>query len=70
VDLYVYGPKLDGKHDTVKVRVSARWEQGETVRYVAAVETPIEQTHLLPSTKEVEFGPENVATVYVSMKKR
>jgi ankyrin repeat protein len=65
VDLYVYGPQRKGKQDTVKVRITARRGRRPNVRYIAAVETPLEQTHLPAGTAEVEFGPENVATVYV-----
>jgi ankyrin repeat protein len=64
VDLYVYGPKIEGKQDTVKVRITARSGHRPQVRYTAAVETPIESTHLAPGTTEVEFGPENIASVY------
>jgi len=35
------------------------------VRYTAVVETPIERTHLAAGTTVVEFGPENIASVYV-----
>jgi hypothetical protein len=35
------------------------------VRYEANIETPIEHTHLPAGTTTVQFGPENVATVYV-----
>jgi hypothetical protein len=65
VDLYVFGPSAETKQDTVKVRITARRGRRPRVRYTAAVETPIERTHLAPGTTEVEFGPENVATVYV-----
>jgi hypothetical protein len=65
VDLYVYGPKSETKQDTVKVRISARRGRRPNVRYVAVVETPLERTHLAPGTEQVEFGPENVASVYV-----
>jgi hypothetical protein len=65
VDLYVYGPKAEGKQDTVKVRITARSGRRPQVRYTATVETPIERTHLAPDTTEVEFGPENIASVYV-----
>jgi hypothetical protein len=65
VDLYVYGPKADGKQDTIKVRITARNGRHPQVRYTAAVETPIERTHLALGTTEVEFGPENIASVYV-----
>jgi hypothetical protein len=65
VDLYVYGPKAEGKQNTVKVRITARNGQPPGVRYAADVETPVERTHLPPGTNVVEFGPENVATVYV-----
>jgi hypothetical protein len=65
VDLYVYGPKSEAKQDTVKVRITARQGHRPTVRYTAAVETPVERTHLAPGTMEVEFGPENVASVYI-----
>lgn len=65
VDLYVYGPKAEGKQDTVKVRITARRGRRPRVRYTAAVETPLERTHLAPDTTEVEFGPENIASVYV-----
>ncbi len=66
VDLYVFGPKTETKQDTVKVRISARRGRRPRVRYTAAVETPLERTHLTAGTTEVEFGPENVASVYVS----
>jgi hypothetical protein len=65
VDLYVYGPKAEGKKDTVKVRITARSGSRPHVRYTAAVEPPIESTHLAPGTTAVEFGPENIASVYV-----
>jgi hypothetical protein len=65
IDLYVFGPKVEGKQDTVKVRITARSGRGPHVRYTAAVETPIEGTHLAPGTTAVEFGPENIASVYV-----
>jgi hypothetical protein len=42
VDLYVYGPKAEGKQDTVKVRITARSGLRPQVRYIAAVETLIE----------------------------
>ena len=66
VDLYVYGPKAETKQDTVKVRIAARSGQGPGVRYTAAVETPAERTHLPEDTTVVEFGPENIASVYVT----
>jgi hypothetical protein len=65
VDLYVYGPKAETKQDTVKVRITAKQGNRPRVRYTAALETPVERTHLGAGTTEVEFGPENVATVYV-----
>ncbi len=65
VDLYVYGPKAATKQDTVKVRITKRSGQRPNVRYVAVIETPIERANLPPETKEVEFVPENVASVYV-----
>lgn len=65
VDLYVYGPKAAGKHDTVKVRITATSGSGSKVRYTAAVETPHERTHLPEGMAVVEFGPENIASVYV-----
>jgi hypothetical protein len=65
VDLYVYGPKAESKQDTVKVRITARRGRRPRVRYTAAVETPLERTHLAEGTTVVEFGPENVASVYV-----
>lgn len=71
VDLYVYGPRREGKQDTVKVRITARrGRRPNGVRYTAAVETPARQTHLRRGTKEVEFGPENVASVYVPRPER
>jgi len=66
VDLYVYGPKVEGKQDTVKVRITARSGRPPHVRYTAAVETPLERTHLAPGTTTMEFGPENIASVYKS----
>jgi hypothetical protein len=65
VDLYVYGPKTEGKQDTVKVRITVRSGRRPQVCYTATVETPIERTHLVPGTTEVEFGPGNIASVYV-----
>jgi len=65
VDLYVYGPKPEGKQDSVRVRITARSGRRPQVRYTAVVETPIERTHLAPGTTNVEFGPENIASVYV-----
>jgi len=70
VDLYVYGPKAEGKQDTVKVRITARSGRRPRVRYTAAVETPSERTHLVPGTTKVEFGPENIASVYVLRPKK
>jgi hypothetical protein len=65
VDLYVFGPKAESKQDTVKVRITARSGRRPGVRYTAVVETPIERTHLPDGTTAVEFGPENIASVYV-----
>ncbi len=65
VDLYVYGPKSDSKQDRVKARISARTGSGAGSRYVAIVETPLEQTHLPTGTGQIEFGPESVATVHL-----
>ena len=65
VVLYVYGPKKEGKQDTVKVRVTERSGSGSSVRYRAAVETPLERTHLAQRTADLEFGPENIASVYI-----
>ena len=70
VDLYVYGPESRTKQDTVKVRITARRGRSRNVRYVATLETPPERTHLAAGTREVEFGPENVATVYVPRQKK
>jgi hypothetical protein len=69
VDLYVYGPRRERKQDTVKVRITKRNGRRPNVRYTATVETPLKQTNLPRGTKEVEFGPENVASVYVPRKK-
>jgi hypothetical protein len=65
VVLYVYGPKREDKQNVAKVRITARTGRRPNVRYTAAVETPIEQTNLPADTTVVEFGPENVATVYI-----
>jgi hypothetical protein len=65
VDLYVYGPKAETKQDTVKVRITARKGRRPHVRYAGAVETHLERTHLAEGTTVVEFGPENIALVYV-----
>jgi hypothetical protein len=65
VDLYVFGPKAETKQDTVKVRITARRGRRPRVRYTATVETPIERTHLAAGTTVLEFGPENIASVYV-----
>jgi len=65
VDLYVYGPRAETKQDTVKVRITARSGRRPRVQYTATLETPIERTHLAQGTTVVEFGPENIASVYV-----
>jgi ankyrin repeat protein len=65
VDLYVYGPKSDAKQDAIKVRIAARMGERPHVRYTAAFETPIERTHLPSDTASLEFGPENIASVYL-----
>lgn len=70
VDLYVYGPKSKKKHDSFKVRITQRKGRGAKVQFTASLETPIAETHLLPGTTAVTFGPEHVATVYRSTKKR
>ena len=66
VGLYVYGPEVEGKQDTVKVRITARSGRRPKVLYTATVETPIEDTHLVNGTTEVEFRPENIASVYIN----
>jgi hypothetical protein len=70
VNLYVYGPRCESKQDTVKVRISARAGRRPKVRYVGIIETPLERTHLVGGTREVEFGPEHVATVFVPRRGR
>jgi hypothetical protein len=65
VDLYVFGPRAETKQDTVKVRIVGRTGRRPQVRYTASVETPFERTHLAAGTALVEFGPENIASVYV-----
>lgn len=65
VDLYVYGPKVEGKQDTVKVRITACDGPRPGARFTAVVETPVERTHLPAGTTSVEFGPEHIASVYV-----
>jgi hypothetical protein len=70
VDLYVYGPKAETKQDTVKVRITAITGSSSSVRYTGAVETPIEQTHLAAGTTVLEFGPENIASVYIARPKK
>lgn len=65
IDLIVYGPKVEAKQDRVKVRITARRGRRPNVCYAASVETAIERTHLASGTVTVEFGPENIATVYV-----
>lgn len=65
VDLYVYGPKSETKQETVKGQITARSGRLPHVRYTAAVETPIKRTHLARVATVVEFGPENIASVYV-----
>lgn len=66
VSLYVYGPKNESKQDTVKVRITKRTGRRPNVRYSAALETPVKQTHLAPDTTEVTFGPEHIATVWIA----
>lgn len=66
VDLYVYGPKAETKQDTVKIRITAVTSSQPGVRYTGTVETPIEQTHLADGTAVLEFGPENIASIYVT----
>jgi hypothetical protein len=61
----VYGPRAETKQETVKVRITARRGHCPRVRYTAAVETPVERTHVPEGTTVVEFGPENIASVYV-----
>jgi hypothetical protein len=65
VDLYVFGPRAETKQDTVKVRINARRGRPRQVRYTATVETPIKRTHLPEGMTVVEFGPENIASVYL-----
>ena len=65
VDLYVYSPKSEAKKDSFKVRICQRIESPDGPRYIANVETPLDETHLPASTVQLEFGPEHVATVYV-----
>jgi hypothetical protein len=65
VDLYVYGPKAEGKQDTVKVRITARSGRPPDVRYTATVETPLARTHLAEGTAVLKFGAEHIASVYV-----
>jgi hypothetical protein len=66
VDLYVFGPKAEDRQDTVKVRITAVTGSGPKVRYTGGVETPIERTHLTDGTSVLQFGPENIASVYVT----
>lgn len=66
VDLYVYGPKAETKQDTVKVRITAMTGTRPNVRYKGTIETPIERTHLADGTTVLEFGAENIASVYVT----
>jgi hypothetical protein len=66
VDLYVYGPRTDGKQDTVKVRISEASGDRPNVRYQALVETPLAETHLADGTTVIEFGPEHIASVYMT----
>ncbi|HJR72933.1 MAG TPA: ankyrin repeat domain-containing protein [Luteimonas sp.] len=65
VVLYVYGPNTGDKQEKVKVRITASDGARPHVRYKATVEMPIEHTHLPPNTTELEFAPENIASVYV-----
>jgi len=65
VDMYVYGPKVETKQNTVKVRITLLTGSRPNVRYTGTVETPIEQTHLADGTTVLDFGPENIASVYV-----
>ncbi|MEL6341695.1 MAG: hypothetical protein AAFV53_01085 [Myxococcota bacterium] len=64
VGVYVYGPRVEGKTDTVQVQITERQEHGDGVRYRATVQTPIEQTHLRPDIQDVAFGPEHIATIF------
>lgn len=63
VAVHVYGPKVKGRNDAVKVRITARSGDASSIRYVASIETPLEQTHLARGTKTLEFGPEHVASI-------
>jgi hypothetical protein len=66
VDIYVYGPKKPGKQDAVKVKITGRDEMpGGKFYYSGKVETPLKQTHLSPGTTTLDFGPENVAMVWI-----
>lgn len=66
VDLYVYGPKTESKQDTIEVRITAVTGSRPSVRYTGAVETPLDKTHLAEGTMELDFGPEHIASVYVT----
>lgn len=66
VDLYVFGPKSETKQDTVKVRITVVMGSRPKVRYTGTVETPTDRTHLARDTSVLEFGPENIASVYVA----
>lgn len=66
VDLYVYGPRAETKQDTVKVRITSVTGDRPTVQYTGTVEIPMERTHLTDGTTVLEFGPENIASVYVA----
>jgi hypothetical protein len=65
VNVYVFGPKCPDKEECIKVRIVRRSGEGHQVYYSAAIETPLEKTHLLPGTAQIDFGPEHVATVYM-----
>lgn len=65
VDVLVFGPRSKTKQDRVKVRIRDRRGRRPLIHYTAVVETPIRRTHLAKGSKELEFGPENIATIYV-----
>ena len=66
VDVYVYGPKSETKQDTVKVRITSLSGTPPYICYYGEIETPIKRTHLTIDNVKMEFGPQNIATVYLS----
>jgi hypothetical protein len=61
VDVHVHGPKKA----EVKVRIRHVEREEGKVRYTGDLELGDQESNLPPETREVTFGPEHVATIYL-----